>query len=202
VLVTGIITGLCLLIRRYYRTVSGRLKGLDESLGTINIQGEPTPAPLEPEAPTAAVLVGGYSGLGVHTLLNAIRFVPRHFKNVVFVSVGVVDSGNFKGAEAVEDLRQFTEKTLEKYVDLSRRIGLPARGYMSIGTDVVDELEQVCRVVARDFPNVVVFAGQLVFQRETWYGALLHNQTAYSLQRRLQWDGIPMVILPTRVREK
>jgi hypothetical protein len=114
----------------------------------------------------------------------------------------VVDSGNFKGAEAVEDLRQFTEKTLEKYVDLSRRIGLPARGYMSIGTDVVDELEQVCRVVARDFPNVVVFAGQLVFQRETWYGALLHNQTAYSLQRRLQWDGIPMVILPTRVREK
>jgi hypothetical protein len=40
-----------------------------------------------------------------------------------------------------------------------------------------------------------------VFQRETWYGALLHNQTAYSLQRRLQWDGVPMVILPTRVRE-
>ena len=43
--------------------------------------------------------------------------------------------------------------------------------------------------------------GQLVFQRETWYGAVLHNQTAYSLQRRLQWDGVPMVILPTRVRE-
>ena len=49
--------------------------------------------------------------------------------------------------------------------------------------------------------KTVVFAGQLVFQRETWYGALLHNQTAYSLQRRLQWDGVPMVILPTRVRE-
>ena len=81
------------------------------------------------------------------------------------------------------------------------RIGLPARGYLSIGTDVVDELEQICRVVSRDFPQTVVFAGQLVFQRETWYGALLHNQTAYSLQRRLQWDGIPMVILPTRVRE-
>ena len=66
---------------------------------------------------------------------------------------------------------------------------------------LVDELEQLCRVVHRDYPKAVVFAGQLVFQRETWYGAILHNQTAYSLQRRLQWDGIPMVILPTRVRD-
>jgi hypothetical protein len=72
---------------------------------------------------------------------------------------------------------------------------------MAFGTDVVDELERLCRVVQREFPKAIVFAGQLVFQRETWYGALLHNQTAYSLQRRLQWDGIQMVILPTRVRE-
>jgi hypothetical protein len=120
---------------------------------------------------------------------------------MIFISVGVVDSGNFKGAEEVERLRDFTETALEKYVDLARRLGFPSMSYMSIGTDVVDELEQVCRVVHRDFPKAVVFAGQLVFQRETWYGALLHNQTAYSLQRRLQWDGIPMVILPTRVRD-
>jgi hypothetical protein len=199
--VTGALVSICFLIHRYYRNVTKRLKGLDESLGTIDIKGAPTTAMLDPESPTAAVLVGGYSGLGVHTLLNALRFVPTHFKNVVFISVGVVDSGNFKGAEAVEDLREHCENTLEKYVDLARRIGLPARGYMSIGTDVVDELEQICRVVSRDFPQTVVFAGQLVFQRETWYAPLLHNQTAYSLQRRLQWDGIPMVILPTRVRE-
>jgi hypothetical protein len=137
----------------------------------------------------------------VHTLLNSLRFVPHHFKNIIFISVGVVDSGNFKGAEAVDDLRKFTEDSLEKYVDLARRMGFPARGYMAIGTDVVEELEQLCRVVARDFPRVTVFAGQLVFQRETWYGPFLHNQTAYSLQRRLQWDGIPMVILPTRVKD-
>ena len=120
---------------------------------------------------------------------------------MVFISVGVVDSGNFKGAEAVDDLKAHTQKSLEKYVALARRLGFPARGYLAMGTDVVDELEQLCRVVYRDYPKSVVFAGQLVFQRETWYGVVLHNQTAYSLQRRLQWDGIPMVILPTRVRE-
>ncbi|MBC7853980.1 MAG: amino acid permease [Pirellulaceae bacterium] len=201
VVVTGLITGLSLLIRRYYKSVTKRLKSLNESLGTIEIKSEPTKAPLRPQEPTAAILVGGYSGIGVHTLLNSLRFVPHHFKNIVFLSVGVVDSGNFKGAEAVDDLRKFTEEALEKYVDLARRMGLPARAYMTIGTDVVEELDQLCRVVAKDFPRVTVFAGQLVFQKETWYGPILHNQTAYSLQRRLQWDGIPMVILPTRVKD-
>jgi amino acid transporter len=201
VLVTGLITATSLLINRYYGHVRKRLKGLDESLGTIEIKGEPNLAPPDPNEHTAVILVGGYSGLGVHTLLNSVRFVPNHFKNMIFISVGVVDSGNFKGAEEVEHLRAFTEASLEKYVDLARRLGFPSRAYLSIGTDVVDELEQICRTVHRDFPKSVVFAGQLVFQRETWYGSLLHNQTAYSLQRRLQWDGVPMVILPTRVRE-
>ena len=75
------------------------------------------------------ILVGGYSGLGVHTLLNAVRFVPNHFKNMIFISVGVVDSGNFKGAEEVEQPADSTSKaSLEKYVDLARRLGFPSTG--------------------------------------------------------------------------
>jgi hypothetical protein len=202
VVVTGAVTGLALLIHRYYDDVRARLKALDASLGTIEVHGEPNMTSPNPENHTAVILVGGYSGLGVHTLLNALRFVPNHFKNIVFISVGVVDSGNFKGIEELESLRKHIESSLARYVDLARRLGLPSTSYVSMGTDVVDELEQLCRVVYRDFPKSVVFAGQLVFQRESWYGGLLHNQTAYSLQRRLQWDGVPMVILPTRVREK
>ena len=92
------------------------------------------------------ILVGGYSGLGVHTLLNAVRFAPGHFKNMVFISVAVVDSGNFKGAAALEDLRQHTEDSLAKYVDLARRLGMPATSYMTIGTEPVHELEHTLPV--------------------------------------------------------
>lgn len=201
VLVTGVIWITALLIRRYYRHVTTRLKGLDETLGAIEVSGPPNMARPDPEQHTAVILVGGYSGLGVHTLLNAVKFVPKHFQNMIFISVGVVDSGNFKGVEEVERLKKHVETALGKYVDLARKLGFPSTSYMAVGTDVVDELEQLCRVVHQEFPRSVVFAGQLVFQKETWYGALLHNQTAYSLQRRLQWDGVPMVILPTRVRE-
>jgi amino acid transporter len=201
IVVTGVIIGTCFLIRHYYDGVTRRLKSLDETLGTLEVEGPPNMARPDPEQHTAVILVGGYSGLGVHTLLNAVKFVPKHFKNMIFISVGVVDSGNFKGVEELEHLRKHVETALGKYVELARRLGFPSTSYMAIGTDVVDELEQLCRVVYREYPKSVVFAGQLVFQKETWYGSLLHNQTAYSLQRRLQWDGIPMVILPTRVRE-
>ena len=77
---------------------------------------------------------------------------------------------------------------------------LPATSFMSLGTDAVDELERLCLAVKKIFPQTTFFSGNLVFQKDAWYQRMLHNQTAFALQRRLQWDGVPMVILPTRVR--
>jgi amino acid transporter len=198
--VTGLCVGLCFLIHRYYDRVGKSLRRLDESLGQLVTGGEPNLAEPDPSEPAAVILVGGYSGLGIHTMLNAIRFAPDHFKSFVFVSVGVIDSGNFKGSGAVEDLRHHCEESLDRYVDLGQRLGLPSCSFLSIDTDAVDGLEQACLEVVHKFPKSTFFAGQLVFQKDTWLHRFLHNQTAYSLQRRLQWAGVPMVILPTRVR--
>jgi hypothetical protein len=188
------------LIHHYYYGVGQRLKKLDDTLTKLVTLPEPNKAEPDPTKPTAVILVGGYSGLGVHTMLNAIRFVPGYFANFVFVSVGVVDSGNFKGGDAVDALREHTKSNLEKYISLARGLGMPATSFMAVGTDAVDELERVCLEVSQEFPKSTVFAGQLVFHKETWIDRLLHNQTAFSLQRRLQWAGYPMVILPCRVR--
>jgi amino acid transporter len=200
IVVTGGLVAACLFVNRYYREVGAKLRKLDQTLGQLVTTGEPNPAEPEPSQPTAVILVGGYSGLGIHTLLNAVRFAPDHFQNFVFISAAVVDSGNFKGTEAVDDLIAHTEDSLGRYVELGQRLGVASTSGMAVGTDAVDALERLCLDVARRFPKSVVFAGQLVFQKDTWLHRLLHNQTAYSLQRRLQWAGIPMVILPTRVR--
>ncbi len=197
---TGLCVGLCFLVNRYYVRVGDGLRKLDEMLDQLGTLGDPNMAEPDPSQPAAVILVGGYSGLGIHTMLNAIRFAPDHFKSFVFVSVGVIDSGNFKGSGAIEDLQEYCKKSLEQYVDLGRRLGMPSMSLYSVGTDAVDELEHDCRGIAKKFPKATFFAGQLVFQKDTWLHRLLHNQTAYSLQRRLQWAGVPMVILPTRVR--
>ncbi len=201
VAVTSALVYLCFYINRHYRDVLVELRKLDKTLGNVATVGEPITTPPDKTQPTAVVLVGGYSGLGVHTLLNAMAFIPNHFRNVVFISAAVVDSGNFKGSGAVEELQAFVGNALGRYVDLANRLGIPATSYSAIGIDAVDELETLCRRVATDFPRCVFFAGQLIFARDTLTHRLLHNQTAFSLQRRLQWDGLPMIILPTRVRQ-
>jgi hypothetical protein len=198
-LVTGTIISLCFLVRRHYRTTNAKLSQLYAILSEIPRVTDKAPAPLNPNEPTAAVLVGGYTGLGIHTTLAAFREFPGKFKNVVFISVGAVDSGAFKGEDAVELLKEKVQKELEKYVDLMSGQGVPATYKLAVGTDVVSELERLCLEVAREFPQVTYFAGQLVFQSERWYQSILHNETAYILEKRLHLAGRAMVIIPGRV---
>jgi hypothetical protein len=73
---------------------------------------------------------------------------------------------------------------------------------MEVGTEAVAEAEKLCVAVAKDYPRSVFFAGKLVFEREHWYQRLLHNETAYVLQRRLQFDGLNAMVMPVRVLEK
>jgi amino acid transporter len=199
IVVTGLVIGLCFLIRRHYRGVQANLKRLDDILDVLPPH-PPGPHPVvDPRAPTAVLLVGSYGGLGVHQLLTVQRTFPGHFKNFVFLSVGVVDAAAMKGVEEVDRVRLRTQTALEQYAQLARRLKLAAEYRMDIGTEAVGVAEKLCLEVARDFPRAVFFAGKLVFQRERWFQRLLHNETAYQLQRRLQFDGLSAMVLPVRV---
>jgi hypothetical protein len=154
---------------------------------------------LDPELPTAVLLVGGYGGLGIHALLSVQRLFPAHFKNHLFISAGVIDSATMKGVEEVDHVREQTEQSLRRYVDLAQRLGLAADYRMSVGTEAVAEGEKLCLQVAQDFPRSLFFAGKLVFEQEHWYQRLLHDETAFQLQRRLQFAGLNDMVLPVRV---
>ncbi|HTB22437.1 MAG TPA: amino acid transporter, partial [bacterium] len=144
----------------------------------------------------------GYNGVGLHSLFSIFQiFFPGHFKNAVFLSVGLVDSGNFKGADALEHLHTKVREDLERYVLFARRMGIPANYQMDLGTEVVAPAARLCSQIVKEFPVSVVFGSKFVFQRERWYQRWMHNQTVYLLQGRLQWEGIPMTVLPVRVFE-
>ncbi len=197
--VTALLVALCLLIRRHYRTVQTSLRRLNEIMNALPAHPVGEHRRLDPKLPTAVLLVGGYSGLGIHALLSVQRLFPSHFKNFVFVSVGVIDSATMKGVEEVEHVRQQTEEALKRYVDLARRLGLPADYRFAVGTEAVAEAEKLCIAVSREFPRAIFFAGKLVFEHEKWFQRLLHNETAYQLQRRLQFAGLNTMVLPVRV---
>ncbi len=199
-LVTTVIALFCVAIRRHYMRTALSLNRLDDALTSVPLpRKEPTPAPMQRNAQTAILTVTNFGGLGIHSLLNQFRIFPNQFKQIVFVSVGAIDSGRFKGADEIEALRKSTEAELQKYVDFARKLGIPAEYRYSIGTDIVDELEALCVQTSKDFPRSVTFGGQLVFQKEGAIVRWLHNQTCPALQRRLAFHGLPMVILPVRV---
>jgi amino acid transporter len=199
--VTTALIALCFQIKRHYNLVRSKLRNLDEILGALpNIDSVKAP-PIRPDQPTAVLLVGGYSGLGVHALLMIHRVFPNQFKNFVFASVGVIDSATFKGVQEVEEVRHETERSLKEYVEAAHRLGLAAAYRMSIGTEAVEEAVKLCLEIAKEFPRAVFFAGKLVFEEEKWYQRILHNETAYQLQRRLQFAGLNAMVLPVRVLE-
>jgi amino acid transporter len=202
VVATGLVIGLCLLTRRYYQGVKARLRRLDEQLLVVDVGQEPTQEPQDPQQPTAIILVDGYNGVGIHSLFSIFQvFFPGHFKNAVFVQVGVVDSGNFKGHDAIEHLEHDVRQSLERYVMFGRRMGIPASYEMAMGTEVVAPAARLCSQLVKRYPVSVVFGSKFVFQKERWYQRWMHSQTSVNLQGRLQWEGIPMAILPVRVFE-
>lgn len=119
----------------------------------------------------------------------------------MFCSVGLVDSGQFKGARDVEALEAKVRGDLDQYVALAQRMGVYAEYRYTLGTDLISELEAISLDLTKEFRRCVVFAGQLVFEKENLFTRSLHHETAFSIQRRLQFRGIQVVILPIRVWE-
>lgn len=200
VVLTSLFVLLCYAIHRHYRKSAEGLKQLDDILTTLPQTGEATPRSLDPKLPTAVLLVSSYSGFGIHTLLSILRFFPGLYKQFIFVSVAVVDSGSFKGQEEIEDLQRSTEKDLGRYVEVARRMGFAADCVWSVGIEVVAEAATLCQQIAKLYPRATFFTGKLVFQRERFFYGLLHNETSKIIQRRLQWVGVPMVVLPIRAK--
>ena len=200
--VTALLIAACFAVRRHYRAARATVDALYRELGELpEASGAPpaAPRPVDPSRPTAAILVNGFGGVGIHTVLNVLRSFPGHFGNVVFLSVAVIDSGEFKGADALAELTARTTAMLASYQALATRLGIAATTRMAVGTEVVTEAEGLCLAVAREFPRTTFFAGKLIFARETLWHRLLHNETPLAIQQRLQWAGRTMVTVPIRV---
>jgi len=199
ILITGSFVIGCLMTRKHYEGVECCLRSLDDILLSLPAPKMPAERPFRnPQAPTAVLLVSAYSGLGVHSFLSIQKLFPNYYKNFIFISAGVVDSSRFKGVEELAQLQKSVEMLLLQYVDLATRFGFHAEFRCRFGTDRLDELEALCQDVIKEFPRSVFFAGKLIFQQENSLNRFLHNQAALATQRRLQYQGLQMVVLPIR----
>ena len=197
--VTAGVVALCFWVNHHYQEARSSLRRLDEVMAGLPSTPHAEPPPLDPAKPLGVVLVGSFGGLGLHALLDAQRLFPGHFRQFMFVSVGVVDSATMKGVEEVDRVVAETEQSLQRYVETARGLGLAADYRMAVGTEAAPELEELCVEIHREYRRALFFASRLVFEEERWYQRFLHNETAYEIQRRLQFRGLNAIIVPVRV---
>jgi hypothetical protein len=206
-LITAALIAFCFAVKRHYNRVAHAVSRLDAELPGPDEAPEMYPFPqaaepagkLDPGKPIAVLFVGGYSGLGRHALLTLLRKFPGYFSGVVFVTVAVVDSDVFKGATEVPALEERTRNSLKVYERFAATLGLAARSEYSVGTEVAVEAEQLALGLLHWYPNVMFVAGQIVFDEDTGWNRLLHNETAFLIQQRLQHNGVPMIVLPVQL---
>ena len=200
--ITSALVLLCMIIRVHYRAVGAKVAQLSRELAldVPEVHETTEPVVLDPTKPTAVVLAGGFGGLGLHTLMQIPRVFPNQFSQIVFIAVGVIDAGVFKGKDEVDAMNAKLSGDLDKYVAFARgHMGWAAAANHAIGTEAVAELDRMCRDVAARYPRSVFFAGKLIFEEESWYQRILHNETAAAVERRLQFAGLPMIVMPIRV---
>jgi amino acid transporter len=213
----GAMAGLAMAVKRHYSNTAKTLKRMDNLVQAaqssqtgsvaklIKRPGE-AGAPEEPEikfdpkARTAVMLVSGFNGLGLHTLFAIIRLFGGIYKNFVFVELGLIDAGTFKGVEEVDNLQTHVKKDLDSYVDFVRRHGYYGEGISALSHDVVEGSANLAPRIMERFPQAVFFMGQLVFPEESFFSRLFHNNTVFAVQRRLYHLGIPFIIMPVRVK--
>jgi amino acid transporter len=201
-LVTGVLVAAAFGVKRHYNGVRAQLSRLDSIVAAAEAEARTPPAvppPADPKGRTAVILVNGFNGLGLHTVLNVPRMFGNTFKNLIFVQVGSVDAGNFKGATEIEELRAHTEGEARRYVEFAQARGYGSKALTTVGYDIPGEVMKLAREAATEFPNQIFFAGQLLFTNETNLTRWLHNHTVATLQRRFFLSNMPFVVLPIRV---
>ncbi|MGH7897157.1 MAG: APC family permease [Candidatus Binatia bacterium] len=197
VVITGSVVLLCFVTRRHYESVRAAVQYLDDTF--INVAFTPdVQKPVVPDrnAPTAVLMVSGFNGLGLHSLLSIPRKFPGYFKNVVFVEVGVIDSSRFKGRHEIRHLEKAVKDDLREYVKFAENMGFHSESRHALAIDPVPELERLCHELANDFPHTTFFAGKLVLSGGGFFSRFLHNQTVKKVEELLERHGLHTVVLP------
>jgi len=208
-LVTGGLVGLAIAVKRHYLYTAKLLRRLNSLVVAVESSDSDVipgltqvghkEAKYDPKAKTAVLLVHGFNGMGLHTLFGVIRTFGTTFKNFVFLEIGVVDAGNFKGVEEMGHLQTYVKDDLNKYVAFMNKHGFYAEGIQAMSVDVIGEISAMAPDIAKRFSGAVFFGGQLIFPTDSFMLRLLHNHTVFTLQKKLYYEGIPFVILPIRV---
>ncbi len=196
--VTGGIAVTCYYIKRNYRLYHEKLAKLSEKIEFPKTDIDYIPE-LNPHKPTAAFFVNDSRVLGVHTIQAARKLFPSRFWNYVFIEVGAVDVKSFGGMRSLELMQMQVSKNLKFFNAYAHALGMPAKVYSGFSTNMVNELLDISTQVCEEFSDVIFFSSRAVFNKDNLFNRILHDDTASILQRKLNFAGEQVIIMPMNI---
>lgn len=137
------------------------------------------PPPLDPDRPTAVLLVTGGNQFGLRALSSFWQDFRDLFPQILVLAVAPA-------------------RGIENYGPALRALGLPAR----LQTVDAEEAEQTCLGLAERFPAVVFCAGVLVPDPPWHIRRTLPGSVCDDLRRRLRRRRLPTASLPVALEMK
>jgi amino acid transporter len=201
-LVTSAVAGVCMLVRRHYDEVKTMVARIDDTYVVRQDWSEHIkPPPMEPDEPTAIILIGASRGAGMRTLKWVLENSPGRFRNFVFVSVGEIDRDSFDTERTLALLKSRVTNSLGYFTGYCRSRGLASEAVDGYGADPLHELLTLVDELYQRYPKATCFGSKLVFEGENLFTALLHNQLPFAVQRHLHLSGRELIIVPVPVPE-
>jgi len=207
--VTGTVIMLVLVVKRRYAYAASLIHKLD-GLVEATESSAPATAPgtmqhrefagkLDRYARTAVVMVKGFNGMGLYTLLSIFRLFGESFRNFVFIEIGIVDAGTFKGTAEIDRLQANVNSDLSQYVQYVKKHGYYAEGIPCIDHNAVDGIVSLAPGILERFPQAIFFAGRLVFPNDSMWSRWLHNYIVFAVQKKFNYEGIPFFMVPIKM---
>ena len=205
--ITSVITAslvfVCFRIRGHYQKVGAKVAELSKQLDLDT----PPPsdivaaAELDPTKPTAVVLAGGYGGPRPSHADSRSRARSRTSSSKSCSSPQASSMPACSRARTRSTRCARTSSAISKSTrsSLARTwAGPPTGTRRSAPKRSPSSITCAARWHSR-FPRSVFFAGKLIFAQDSWYQRILHNETAQAVERRLQFAGLPMIVMPIRM---
>ena len=197
--ITGLMISICFFFRKSYKKHNKLKKNLDKLLEVkLSEKAEYQPE-IDPNKPTAVFLINRL-GAAMHTIMWVERLFPNHFKNYVFLSYGLVDTGSFGSTNALKILQKHTNRTLKYLTHFANQRNIAASSKRGFGTQPIEDIVTMSEEINSEFNNTVYFSARYIYPKENIINRLMHSDFALMVQRRLQNIGVKMLIVPLELQ--
>ena len=198
ILIPAILMIICIIIHKHYSYVQRKLNKLDSKAAKIyklnNIYDTKLITTSDMQAKTAIFFVNSHIGTGIECISQVLEMFPNIFKNFVFITTGEVDSMILYDNKFNNKIYCNNLELIINYLRFFCTIKeIPSDGVFNYGIDKIHDLTILADQIIEIYPNSIFFGTTLLFNEDRFWSKLLHNNTAYALQKTLHEKNKKMI---------